>query len=226
MTVPTETSPPVPGCLVITRRAVGGDLGDREARVAPVGDLVEERVVAAGGLRAALDDVPGDDRAGQRVPVVAAPSRATTPPGPTTSAASVTRPATTTSAPRLQRRGDAPAAEVGVGGDRQARLGERLAGVEVGELVPAAAARRAGEQVVALDVGDAAAQAEPAGELAAAAASPAGLSPPALATTLMPRSRQVPSTCSIWREERARVAERRVLLPAPCHRMSMVSSAR
>ena len=31
------------------------------------------------------------------------------------------------------------------------------------------------------------------------AASPSGLRPPALATTLTPRSRQVPSTSSIWR---------------------------
>jgi hypothetical protein len=36
------------------RRAVFGDLGDRETRVAPVGDLVEERVVAARRLRAII----------------------------------------------------------------------------------------------------------------------------------------------------------------------------
>ena len=54
--------------------AVGGDLGDRESGVAAVGDLRQEAVVAAGGLRAALDDVTGGDGAGQGVPVVAAPA--------------------------------------------------------------------------------------------------------------------------------------------------------
>lgn len=39
-----------------------------------VGDLGEERVIATGGLRAALDDVPGRDRSGQLVVVVAAPA--------------------------------------------------------------------------------------------------------------------------------------------------------
>ena len=41
--------------------------------------------------------------------------------GPTVSEASVTRPVITMSAPRAQRRGDAEAAQVGVGRDRLAR---------------------------------------------------------------------------------------------------------
>jgi hypothetical protein len=55
------------------------ELRDREADVLEVRDLLEERVVAAGRLRAALDHVPGDDRAGQRVPVVALPAEAPDP---------------------------------------------------------------------------------------------------------------------------------------------------
>ena len=55
-------------------RPVGGDLGEREPDPVEAGDLGEERVVAAGGLRPALEDVAGDDRAGQRVPVVASPA--------------------------------------------------------------------------------------------------------------------------------------------------------
>src|SRR5205085_1617724 len=38
------------------------------------GHLLEEGVVATGRLRAALDDVPGDDRSRERVPVVALPA--------------------------------------------------------------------------------------------------------------------------------------------------------
>ncbi len=51
------------------RRTVRGHLGDREAGVLEVGHLGEEGVVAAGRLGPALDDVAGDDRAGQGVPV-------------------------------------------------------------------------------------------------------------------------------------------------------------
>ena len=58
--------------------AVGGDLGDREAQRTVAAAGVEQRPeaaeVAAGGLGAALDDVPGDHRPGQRVVVVAPPA--------------------------------------------------------------------------------------------------------------------------------------------------------
>ena len=40
------------------------------------GNLLEERVVAAGRLGAALDDVTGDDRAGERVEIVRRPVEA------------------------------------------------------------------------------------------------------------------------------------------------------
>ncbi|CKS08887.1 Uncharacterised protein [Mycobacterium tuberculosis] len=56
------------------RRAVGSDLGQREAGVSEVAYLGEERVVAAGGLDSAFDHVPGHHGAGQSVVVGAAPA--------------------------------------------------------------------------------------------------------------------------------------------------------
>ena len=90
-------------------------------------------------------------------------------------------------------------AEVGVGGQHLA-VAERLAGVEVGEVVARGAQlAQPGQQVVALDVGDRRRQPELVGDLVRPPRrSPAGSSPPALDTTLIPRSRQVPITCSIW----------------------------
>ena len=147
--------------------AVGGNLGDGEARVAAVGDLVEEAVVAAGGLRPALDDVPGGDRAGQCVPVVAAPS---VPPrgGPDDQARVGDPGADDDVGAGVQRGRDAPAAEVGVGGDhRQVRLGQRQSGIEIGQLVPGGLQVADGRgQVVTGDVGDAGGQAEPGREFA------------------------------------------------------------
>ena len=67
--------------------------------------------------------------------------------GPTTSDASVTRPVTTTSAPAVERGGDAEAAEVGVGGE--------------GVVTEPEAAH-----VVALDVRDLRVQPEPGRDLA------------------------------------------------------------
>ena len=57
-----------------------------------------------------------------------------------------------------------------------------------------------------------------------APAQPAGSSPPALETTLMPRSKHVPSTCSIWvRKVRAQPPPRP---PARVRaKINMVSSA-
>ena len=89
-----------PGARVLgdDAAAIGVDLGDGEAGVADVVPRAE-RVVATGGLRAALDDVPGHDRPGERVQICRAPSRSAAAAGPTTRDASVTRPVTTTSAP-------------------------------------------------------------------------------------------------------------------------------
>ena len=60
------------------RRAVGGDLGDREPWLHEVGDGTKPGEVAAGRLWPAFDDVPGGDRAGEGVVVVGRP---TPPPG-------------------------------------------------------------------------------------------------------------------------------------------------
>ena len=163
VTVSTVTRPPVPGCLVITARAVVG----RPRR---------------SGTRAAATGRASSPKKAKLPPVVCAPHSmtwpATTAParrsqsvgaqphhhaaGPTTSAASVTRGHTTTSAPASSARGDAPAAEVGVGAHRVG--GQRRAGVEVVEV--RAQPVDAVEQVVALDVGDAHVDAEPVGDVA------------------------------------------------------------
>jgi len=71
--VPTETNPPASLCLVMTELP--------SARTSAIGkpSLVipgtsAKKVVAAGRLRAALDDVAGDDCSGQAVPVVPPPA--------------------------------------------------------------------------------------------------------------------------------------------------------
>src|SRR4051812_24497933 len=55
-------------------RPIRTDLGEWETEVLQAGDFIEERVVAAGRLGAALQDVPGDEGTGQRVPVVTGPA--------------------------------------------------------------------------------------------------------------------------------------------------------
>ena len=100
------------------------------------GDLGEEGEVAAGRLGPALDDVPGDDRAGQRVPVV--PPPAVMPGGRPQRQGGVGDPAGDDDVgAAAQRLGDAPSAEVGVGGEHRA-ITQRLAGVHVCEVPPAA----------------------------------------------------------------------------------------
>ena len=119
------------------RRAVGADLGQREAGVGQVGDFGEERVVAAGGLYAAFDDVAGDHRSGELVVVGAGPAevrgrrsddhrRVGDPAGDDDVG------------PVVEAVDDAPRAQVGVRGQRGAEP----------------KFRRAGLQVVAFDVGD------------------------------------------------------------------------
>ena len=62
------------GVLGDHRRAVGVDLGQREAGDSPDRDLGEEREVAAGGLDAAFDHVAGDHGPGEAVVVGSAPA--------------------------------------------------------------------------------------------------------------------------------------------------------
>ena len=128
------------GVLGDDARAVGVDLGDREAeRPRQVAELAEEREVAARRLGAALDDVAGGDGAGEAVPVGRRPA-----PPPRRRAdddGGVGDPRADDDVGALgQRPGDAPAAEVGVGADRVGR--QRRAGVEVGQV--RAQARRCG----------------------------------------------------------------------------------
>ena len=61
---PHRHHPAVTGVLGDHRGPVGGHLGDREPRVLQPGNLGEEREVAAGGLRPALDHVPRHHGAG------------------------------------------------------------------------------------------------------------------------------------------------------------------
>src|SRR6185369_8352304 len=63
-----------PGGLGHDERAVGVHLREREPDAGDVRYLVEERVVAARALRAALEDVAGDDPGREAVPVVARPA--------------------------------------------------------------------------------------------------------------------------------------------------------
>src|SRR6201999_798923 len=131
----------------------------------PVADLVQERIVAPGGLGPALDDVPGQHGTGQGVEVVPVP--AVPPGGRPGDQRGVGDPgADHDVGPGGQGVGDAPAAEVGVGRDRLAGgLGQRQAGVQVGQ-VKAGRGQfvQAGQQVVTGDVGDLGVQAEPLGQ--------------------------------------------------------------
>ena len=74
MTVPIDTWPPVPSCLPITEEPSAAISAHGKADPLHARDFGEERVVAAGGLRAALDHVTGHHGARQRVPVGAAPA--------------------------------------------------------------------------------------------------------------------------------------------------------
>ena len=115
--------------LAYDRRAVGRDLGPREAGPVHALHFGEERVVAAGGLGAALDDVPGRHRAGQDVPVVDRP--VVVPGGGTADHRRVgDSPGHHDVGAAAQGLGDSPAAQVGVGGDELRRVGHRLTGGE------------------------------------------------------------------------------------------------
>ncbi len=216
-----------PGAVVLAddRRAVGRHLRPREAETGPAADLVapldlvEERVVAARRLRAALDHVAGHHAAGELVEV-----------GPLPAVMPGRRPAGDRGvgdpsgdhdvrAP-VERLDDPEAPEVRIRRQEPVRITEILVcdkisetrssdflsqtwidglGGEGAEGVGGEEVGEAGHQVVAVDVGDDREQAEAGGDLLRSpSAQPPGSSPPALDTTLIPRSRHVPITCSIW----------------------------
>src|SRR5690606_34444460 len=114
---------------------------------------------------AALDDVAGDHCAGEGVPVVAGPAvvpgRRPADHGGVGGAAG-----DDDVGAGVERLDDAPAAEVGVGGDEPGRVADGLAGVEVGQ-VDAGGDQlvEAAEDVVAVDVGDGGRQPELVGDL-------------------------------------------------------------
>ena len=71
-----RNSPPVSRVLGDDCRAIFLQLGNGKAAVLDARDLLEERVVAAGRLCAAFQDVPDDDRACELIPRVARPAEA------------------------------------------------------------------------------------------------------------------------------------------------------
>ena len=139
--------------LADDRRAVGGDLGPREPGAGHAWDLGEERVVAAGGLGAALDDVACYHGAGQGVPVVAGP--AVVPGRRAAHHRGVGGPTgdDDVGAP-LQGLDDPPAAEVGVGADEGVLVHQGRSGVHVSQVHPGShQVVEAVQQVVAVDIG-------------------------------------------------------------------------
>ena len=189
----------MPGCLVMTDEPSAATSAIGEAGVAAVGDLGQERVVAAGGPAARTRSRvrPRPHRRARRTS--RAPTRATTRRARRPATRRVTRGQTTMSAPVSRAAAMPPSTEIGVRGDgRGPRLGQSPAGVEVGEDLPgrlqvtparAAGRRRSRRRSSGADRGRSA-------SAASSPASPDGFSPPALLTILIPRSRQVPSTCS------------------------------
>ena len=131
------------------RGSVGVDLGERESGVAQVGNLGEERVVAAGGLHAAFDDVARHHGAGELVVVGSAPAEVCG--GRADDHRRVGHPAghDDVGAAR-QAVDDAPRAQVGVGGQRFAEP----------QFI------RPGQQVVTLDMCDVDRDAQPLGQRA------------------------------------------------------------
>ena len=196
-----------PGVLGDHRRAVGGDLGDREAGVGEVGDGAEPGEVAAGGLGAALDDVAGAHGPGERVVVVGSPAP---PPGGRTDDQRSVGDATGHHDVGTvgQGAGDAEAAEVGVGGERPMGPGrQRLAGREVRQRVARflQLAETVGD-VVAVDVRDAQVVPAAGGQLAGGGGEPGGVQPAGVGDDADPVRHQVVERGVELVEERDRVA--------------------
>ena len=113
--------------LVRFSTEVGRDLSPRipepgaASDLVPAGDLGEEGVVAAGGLTAALDDVPRRDRSGELVEVAAAP---TVVPGRRPAHDGRVRGAAGDDDVGASREciDDAPTAQVGIGGQHAGRI--------------------------------------------------------------------------------------------------------
>ncbi len=223
---PDRHQPAGAGVFRDDARTVGEHLGDREPRVLEVRDLLEEGVVAAGALGAALDDVTGHDRAGQRVERVPAPPEP--PGGGSHHHGGVGDPAGDDDVgPRIERGGDAESPEVGVGGHQLlARVGRRAPVSRWASGWPAARSRGRSRRMSSPSTW-ATWHDTPASVATSRsrAASPPGLRPPASTTTLIPRCTHVASDCCIWRRNVAAYPVDGSRWRA-FHKMSIVSSAR
>ena len=140
--------------LADDRRAVGRDLGPREPGVGEPVELGEKRIVAAGGLGTAFDDVPGHHRTGQGIPVVSGPAVV-----PRRRAAHHRGIGDPTGhhdvSTCIQRLDNAEGSEVGVGRDEARRVPHRLARLEMIERYPGLdQLPEPGKEIVAVHVSD------------------------------------------------------------------------
>ncbi len=139
MTVPTVTAPPVPGCLVITEDPSACTSAIGKPDPLAVRHLLEEGIVAAAALGAALNDMTRHDRAGDGVEVGVGPPEGVQ--GRPDDQRGVGDPARHHHPrPGGQRIGDRAGAQVRIGRDDPGLGGERLAGVEVDERLAGGAA--------------------------------------------------------------------------------------
>ena len=188
----TVTAPPVPSCLVMTHEpSAASSASGKPSGRAVEREALEAGEVAAGRLGAALEDVADDDGAGQLVVLLGRPAevgdrRADDERGVGDASGDDDVGALGES------RGDAEAAEVGVGG--QGALGDGVAA-----------------QVVALDVGDGRVEAEAAGDLAQLVGEPGGVEAAGVADDRDAALEREPEAVLDLADEGARVAEARVL---------------
>ncbi len=130
-------------------------LHQREPDVVEARHLLEEAVVAPGGLGAALDDMPRHHRPGQGIPIVAPPPEVSRRRAHHQRGVGDPSGNHHVGAP-LQGGADTPASQIGVGGDRSnTGLGERGAVVDVAQWVTGGGELlQPGQQVVAFHPGD------------------------------------------------------------------------
>ncbi len=195
MTVSTVTAPPVPVVLGDHGGPVGGDLGEGEPERPLVARQLEEAgEVAAGRLRAALEDVPGDRGAGQGVVRRRCPAEV-----------------------RDRRPDDQgcvgdPSGHNHVGASRQRRRDTEATQVGMGRQCSREAQLRSpGAQVVALDVGDRDVDPQAPGDLAHPLGEPGGVEPARVGHDPDPLLEGEAEAVLELADEGARIAERGVL---------------
>ena len=162
---PHRHQPAGPRVLGDHERAIFVHLGDRKTDAPERRYLFEKRIIPAGRLRAALDDVPRRDRAGQLVPVVAPPIEA--PGGRAHHQRCIGHAAGDHDVgPARERLADAPSAQIGVGGDwLDLRVRQRSSMIEVRQpLARSSELFEAPHQVVAVHPRDLRVQTETGGQ--------------------------------------------------------------